>query len=213
MDTSQVMIFMDKSHLLSLLEKCFYATIKINIAVMNGNINDKNQTPLIPNGKRVIFCNGSNKFYEIVDLNNGMDEFIVCIGLNPKRIDPNAMDSSNVKLVKYCANQGYGGYLLLNLYSYRTDNANDLSIHIINHHNKIDDMRTVIADFIKRINNKIVLFYGHQGIKFVDNNLKNAFGKVNPKQVYYSAEANGDFCHISSIKFNGIRQKNSINLW
>lgn len=200
----------NKEELVSAFNLSLSSIFEVRRIIEKGFINDKNQSPLISRGEREICYVGQNKFYELVDLNNSSDEYIVCIGVNPKMINPNAMDDSNIRLVNYCVKKVYRGYLLLNLFSYRTDNINELKKH---KSNSIDDLRNVIADFLQKIDNKIVLFYGKRCLQLINENLKNALDTIDSSRLFYSGKLNHDFCHISSNDYVDIYKKNNFKLW
>ena len=84
--------------------------------------------------RSIYYDNAEHKFFEYIDFKNSHTKRALVIGINPSMIESQDMDFTNKEIVSYLMNNGYGGYILLNLWSKRTENSyllNDLKENII----------------------------------------------------------------------------------
>lgn len=184
-----------------------FATFKI----VNNCIVLDNSGQAIQNADRSIYYDDAeHKFFEYIDFGNSCKKRAIAIGINPSLIEASTMDFTNKELVTYLIHQGYGGYILLNLFSKRTNNTymlQNYNASMIGSSDLLNDCATFIIKILNdsNCNEDILIFWGQS---FLDNigisnvNLQNALTSKTAN-CYYSAGAKKAFVHPGTRNNSG----------
>jgi hypothetical protein len=66
------------------------------------------------------------------------EKILICIGINPSTAEPNNLDKTLTSVKKISANQGFDGWIMLNLYPQRATNPNDLDTSINKEYHRLN---------------------------------------------------------------------------
>ena len=164
---------------------------------------DKSNKRISKAYRSIYFDNAEHKFFEYIDFKNSESKRAIAIGINPSLIESQSMDFTNKELVSYIS-QRYGGYILLNLYSKRTNSTYSLQTYIssmIGSQDKLNDCSKFISDILTNpnCNEDILIFWGQKFLKNIgikNTNLKTALS-IHSSSCYYSAGSKQAFVHPS----------------
>lgn len=169
--------------------------------------------------RSIYYDNAEHKFFEYIDFKNSHTKRALVIGINPSMIESQDMDFTNKEIVSYLMNNGYGGYILLNLWSKRTENSyllNRYSSSMIGLSDICNDCSNFINDVLNHPNRKedILLFWGQQFIKNYGISNTNLTTTLNSlySQCFYSASIRKKFIHPSTKDKNGTSRFKSFEL-
>lgn len=172
---------------------------------------NKNCSRIVYSDCNLPLQNGKHKYGEIITFENSQKEnYAIAIGLNPAKGECDCFDSTNRKIAeKIEGMKHYKGYILLNLYSVIQPNCTELCQYIKD--NPWDTKNNMQEEIIKQIlvsNNDIFIFWGIKAkekrlltnsylLKLLENLLK-----ANNRNIYYSADNQGDFVHPANKTFS-----------
>ena len=146
--------------------------------------------------------NLNHKFFEKITFNNNQNRnnYVICIGVNPRTTSNVKFDRSNQKISKFLISQGFDGYYLINMFSIITDNTQQLDYYNQNNTNDIyNNFQGVIEFFIKDNNYPILLFYGAENRKYLNSSLRNLLISLSGSRVFIgSVKSNNVFTHAGS---------------
>ena len=154
--------------------------------------------------RSIYYDNAEHKFFEYIDFKNSHTKRALVIGINPSMIESQDMDFTNKEIVSYLMNNGYGGYILLNLWSKRTDSSYLLDRYtssMVGSKDTYNDCSDFISDVLNKSNRTedILLFWGQSYVKkhgISNTNLTATLNALYP-QCFYSAGSKGGFVHPS----------------
>ena len=99
------------------------------------------------------------KFIEYTKWESPNEKQCVAIGFNPATIDPNIIDKTNGKIINILKDNGYGSYILLNLYPQVSKNKDDF-----NEDDEIDssfqETLIKILELLNKTKTKTLIFWG-----------------------------------------------------
>ena len=184
-----------------------FVTFKVanNCAVID------NSGQVIQNAYRSIYYDDAeHKFFEYIDFKNSCNKRAIAIGINPSLIEDTTMDFTNKELVTYLMSNGYSGYILLNLFSKRTNNTymlQNYNASMIGFRDLLNDCATFITKILNgsNCNEDILIFWGQNflnNIGISNVNLQNAL-TAKKANCYYSAGSKKAFVHPSTTNKNG----------
>lgn len=172
-------------------------------------INNSNNS--IQNAYRSIYYDDAeHKFFEYIDFKNSCSKRAIAIGINPSLIEDTTMDFTNKELVTYLMSNGYSGYILLNLFSKRTNNTymlQNYNASMIGFRDLLNDCATFITKILNdsNCNEDILIFWGQNflnNIGISNVNLQNALISK-AANCYYSAGAKKAFVHPGTKNDSG----------
>lgn len=172
-------------------------------------INNSNNA--IHNAYRSIYYDDAeHKFFEYIDFKNSCSKRAIAIGINPSLIENSTMDFTNKELVTYLSDNSYGGYILLNLYSKRTEGKVMLqkyNLSMIGSQDILNDSSNFITQILNnsKCSEDILIFWGQAFLKnigILNLNLKNALS-AKFSTCYYSSGVKKAFIHPGTKNKSG----------
>ena len=162
---------------------------------------------------------GDHKYGEIITFNSlENDKYAIAIGINPAKGELIFFDKTNFNVAKEIKGIGtYRGYYLLNLYSILQSDTQKLGTYIKNNPDDvINNMQDTILKRLLDSDEDIFIFWGPKAVerKLITNPylLKTIELLLSAKRnIFYSADVNGNFIHPSNKGFNTFLKLNNIS--